>query len=144
MTTKKQLQPKKPLSDLKTFEQSVRKWQTRFRAQSWDITIISVPRETIGGSIAEGEWSYSEAWARIKLGVPTEDFIPDDTGLHEILHIIHAPLTVRYKEMVRKYAPQAAAERFIEEWDAEDERIVRQLVRGILHNGRERLPEGAS
>ena len=135
---------KRPQSDLKVFEQSVRKWQTRLRVQNWDITIIPVPRETIDGSIAEGEWSYSEAWARIKLGIPAEGLIPDDTGLHEILHIVHAPLTVRYKEMVRKYVPPAAVDRFLEEWDAEDERIVRQLVRGILHNRKGKLPEGAS
>ena len=134
-------------SELKTFGQVVRKWQQRFQMQNWDITVAVVSHGELTDSscIAEGEWSYGESWARIKLAHPiTGGFIPDDTGLHEILHIMHAPLTVRYKEMVRKYVPPAAADRFIEEWNTEDERIVRQLVRGILHNGKGKLPEGAS
>ena len=141
MAKKKQ----KPQSDLKAFEQAVRKWQQRFQMQNWDITVDMVGEFTDSSCIAEGEWSYGESWARIKLAHPTTGgFIPNDTALHEILHIMHAPLTVRYKEMVRKFVPQAVAERFIEEWNTEDERVVRQLVRGILHDGKRKLPEGAS
>jgi hypothetical protein len=113
-------------------EQLGKTWQQRLLIHHWDVDYTAIPAQYVDddGGLSNCEWFGNRLTAAVIVATDHPDAEVESNLIHELLHIVVAPLAFAGYEVSKQlgYEAQRLADVMIQ---AETERVVRCLERVI-------------
>jgi len=113
--------------DFEYFKKKVKYWLKKFGLKEWD-TFFEFKKDTNGG-FAEINWNCEKVKATITLkrkwncGVSDKKYQIEKTALHEVLHLLLAPLAELNIKKVKSYSSK---------YITEEHKIINRLISVLL------------